>query len=512
MNFIAVVVVLLASVTQAVFLPREESPPYSSIDSPIPGEFIVVLTSPSERALYESSVSLLYSSIFTIGKTFQAYLYKNVNESTLIALRKNPSVAYVESNGRLYAMDIQKSPPSWGLKRVSKRFLPFEDQYEYPSSSGKDSRVYIVDTGIYLEHQDFGGRAKFGVTINTDGGDADCNGHGTHVSGTVGGTSYGLAKLATLVHVKVLGCGGSGAFSEVIGGIDWAVKDNAAQGGGKTGVINLSLGGSASQSVNDAVDAAFAGGILSCIAAGNDNFADACTKSPASASRAFTVAAADINDKPASFTNLGKCVNLWAPGVNINSAWIGSPDATRSLSGTSMAAPHVAGVAALILAESEPLTPGEVAELITKITTPDQIDYDVSVVTGSFANGSVIRSKNHNSFRACQSDADCARSTPQCCLSSGECIRRSNTCCGTVSGGCSLTSTCCSDAKVPYCARLLETCCGEGPACKSGTSCCEKYEGTCCPAGFICNPDNTCYNPFFDVTPNLNLFNRVDTL
>eukprot|EP00463_Aulacantha_scolymantha_P002745 TRINITY_DN3481_c0_g1_i1.p1 TRINITY_DN3481_c0_g1~~TRINITY_DN3481_c0_g1_i1.p1 ORF type:complete len:358 (+),score=77.68 TRINITY_DN3481_c0_g1_i1:348-1421(+) len=342
----------------------------------------------------------------------------------------------------VYATDVQKSPPSWGLKRVSKRTLPLNDEYIYPSSAGKGARVYIVDTGIYREHEDFGGRAELGVTINTDGGDADCNGHGTHVAGTVGGTQYGLAKLATLIHVKVLGCGGSGTLADVVGGIDWVVKDNAGRSGTiKTGVINLSLGGGLNQAVNDAINAAFSEGILSVCAGGNDNGGDACTKSPAGAANAFTVAAADINDKPASFSNLGRCINLWAPGVSIVSAYIGSPTATRTLSGTSMAAPHVAGVAALLLAKTNSgFSPSELVSSITELTTPDQIDYGKNFWEQQFVNKSQIFSPSF--LKACQSDDDC-RLTEKCCRDSGLCIGSTRTCCGNVVGGCFGSRECC---------------------------------------------------------------------
>jgi subtilisin family serine protease len=486
-RFIIVTLMLfMASAVQAVF-----SSSQININAPIPGEFIVVLTSPKARNLYEDSASFPYSSSFTIGETFQAYLYKNVNASMLAILRKNPSVKYVEANGMLHAMDVQRSPPSWGLKRASQRTLPMDDEYVYPSSAGEGARVYIVDTGIYLDHQDFGGRAELGVTTNPDGGDEDCNGHGTHVAGTVGGTQYGIAKKATLIHVKVLGCGASGSYAQVIEGIDWAVRDNAARGTRiTTGVINLSLGGGAAQTVNDAVDAAFAGGIFSAVSAGNDNMQDACTTSPAGANRAYTVAAADVNDNPASFTNIGSCVQIWAPGVSITSAYIGSPTASRTLSGTSMAAPHVAGVAALLLAKSsETLSPTDVAEQLTDLATPDQILYPLT----SYANTSNIPVATDDNLE-CTTDRDCPTSR-WCCpgqFGPGHCRRRTETCCG--DEACFITSTCCAYSEGSYC-------------CDFGTVCCDNVRNLCCPSGWTCNLDGTCSNPFFVVTPNVNLFN-----
>lgn len=346
----------------------------SPVPEAIPGEYIAVLKSASKRASFEKEITLKASKSFNIGD-FQAYLYTNVSDSLLSDLRGHPSVKYVEGNGILHAIqgqDTQPNPPSWGLPRVSQRNLPTQNVYTYPSSAGEGVRVYVVDTGIYLEHNDLP-NSVFGVTTNNNGGDEDCNGHGTHVAGTVGGTSYGVAKKATLVHVKVLGCSGSGSFAQVIAGIDWSVTDLASGGGLSTGVINLSLGGGSSQSVNDAVDAATAGGIISSVAAGNDYGRDACLVSPAGAPTAYTVAAGDSSDRPASFTNLGPCVNIWAPGVSITSAYIGSPTASRSLSGTSMSAPHVAGVAALILGENNGLTPHQVMTELTNTATPNVI-------------------------------------------------------------------------------------------------------------------------------------------
>jgi len=347
----------------------------SPVPEAAPGEYIVVLKSALKRRSFEADWHKADKS-FNIGD-FQAYLYTNISDSTLVDLQNHPSVDYVEGNGQLHAIqgqDTQPNPPSWGLNRVSQRNLPLDPVYTYPSSAGEGVRIYVVDTGIYLAHNDFGGRAVFGVTTNSNGGDDDCNGHGTHCAGTAGGTSYGVAKKATLVHVKVLGCAGSGSFAQVIEGIDWSVRDNAQQGGLTTGVINLSLGGGSSAAVNAAVDAATAGGIACSVAAGNDYGRDACLVSPAGADTAYTVAAADSSDRPASFTNLGPCVNIWAPGVSITSAYIGSPTASRSLSGTSMSAPHVAGALALVLAEStEQLSPQQAMDALTGQGTPNVI-------------------------------------------------------------------------------------------------------------------------------------------
>jgi subtilisin family serine protease len=221
-----------------------------------------------------------------------------------------------------------------------------------PSPTGLRRRrqAYVVDTGILLGHQDFGGRAVSGFDAVTAGGNAnDCNGHGTHVAGTVGGTRFGVAKGATLVAVRVLDCGGSGATSGVIAGVDWVARDHAA---GAPAVANMSLGGGASTALDNAVKGAIADGVSFVAAAGNDGgfvgelsgAANACNGSPSRVPEALTVGATDAGDNKASYSNRGPCLDLFAPGSNITSAWHTGPTATNTISGTSMAAPHVAGV------------------------------------------------------------------------------------------------------------------------------------------------------------------------
>lgn len=236
-----------------------------------------------------------------------------------------------------------QSPATWGIDRVDQRDLPLSNSYSV-SGDGSGVTAYIIDTGIHHSHNEFGGRASFGINTIGDGNDEDCNGHGTHVAGTVGGSTYGVAKNVNLVSVKVLDCGGSGSWAGVIEGIEWTMNDAA----GKKATANMSLGGGQVASVNAAVAALVTSGVPTVVAAGNDN-ADACDFSPASEPSAITVGSTTNNDSRSSFSNYGSCLDIYAPGSGITSAWIGSDSSTITISGTSMASPHVCGSVALLL-------------------------------------------------------------------------------------------------------------------------------------------------------------------
>lgn len=281
------------------------------------------------------------------------------------ALRAAPGIASVERDAPVALVATQATPP-WGLDRADQRALPLSGSYTYPGT-GSGVTAYVVDTGILATHADFGGRVRSGFTAITDGnGTTDCHGHGTHVSGTVGGSTYGMAKAASLVAVRVLGCTGSGSTSGVIAGLDWVVQDHAA---GVPAVLNMSLGGGASASLDAAVQAVINDGVTVVVAAGNSN-ADACLSSPSRAPAAVTVGATSSTDARASFSNFGTCVDLFAPGVGIASSWITSTTAAASLSGTSMASPHVAGAAAVLLGQTPSLSPAEVAaRLVSSAST-----------------------------------------------------------------------------------------------------------------------------------------------
>lgn len=283
------------------------------------------------------------------------------------ALAKNPNVALVEPDQVMSASTTQAGA-TWGLDRIDQRNLPLSTTYTY-ANTGSGVTAYIIDTGILISHTQFGGRATSGYDAITAGGNAaDCNGHGTHVAGTVGGSTYGVAKSVALVAVRVLGCNGSGATSAVIAGIDWVTANHSSPA-----VANMSLGGSASSTLDAAVNNSIASGVTYAIAAGNGDFLgrqlDACTQSPARVAAAITVSATNSSDAKASWANYGNCVDFFAPGVNITSSWYTSTTATNTISGTSMATPHVTGAAALYLESNPGATPQQVRDALYNMTT-----------------------------------------------------------------------------------------------------------------------------------------------
>ena len=287
----------------------------------------------------------------TVLKGFAIYLPDTAGAAFIEAMKKNPHVLSVESDTIVNIDATTQSNPDWGLDRIDQKALPLNSTYSY-LQTGSGTTAYIVDTGILSSHQEFSGRVLSGYTAISDGnGTTDCNGHGTHVAGTVGGTTYGVAKNVNLVPIRILGCDGSGASSNVIAGLDWILKN-----GKKPAVVNISLGGATSSSLDSAVENLYNNGYVMVVAAGNSN-TDACTSSPARVSKAITVAATDNTDTRASYSNYGSCVDIFAPGSQINSSWIGSNTATKILNGTSMATPHVAGVVAEMLQSTPTASP-----------------------------------------------------------------------------------------------------------------------------------------------------------
>ncbi|ORY92299.1 serine protease [Syncephalastrum racemosum] len=276
-------------------------------------------------------------------------------------IRSSPEVAYVEKDSMMYASELQRNAP-WGLARISHREpinLKTFSKYLHDSNAGEGVKVFVIDTGINHEHVDFEGRASWGVSIPGDG-DVDGNGHGSHCAGTIAGKRFGVAKKAEPVAVKVLGSNGSGSTSWVLAGINWAIEQHQidaaeAEKKGKKykgSVANMSLGGGKSRALDNAVDEAVRRGMVFAVAAGNDN-RDACKYSPAASPLAITVGASNIADARAYFSNFGECVDVFAPGENIQSVWNTNKYSTNTISGTSMASPHVAGLAAYYLSQEE---------------------------------------------------------------------------------------------------------------------------------------------------------------
>ncbi|WP_434443704.1 S8 family peptidase [Lentzea sp. E54] len=292
-----------------------------------------------------------------------------MDEAAARRLAADPSVAYVQQDGWAHMSDTQTNP-TWGLDRIDQANLPVDSKYTYPGTASNVT-AYILDTGIHKSHTEFEGRAKDGYDfIDNDPDASDCQGHGTHVAGTVGSKTYGVAKKVTLVGVRVLGCNGSGQYSQIIKGIDWV-----AQNAKKPAVANMSLGGGADSTVDNAVKRAIAAGVTFGLAAGNNN-GDACQTSPARVPEAITVAASDSADRRSIYTggqasNWGSCVDLFGPGSNITSTRNGG--GTTSMGGTSMATPHVVGAAALYVSANPSASPAQVRDALVNNSTPNKI-------------------------------------------------------------------------------------------------------------------------------------------
>jgi len=336
---------------------------------PIAGEYIIRFkdseTDVDGRARSLSSV--IDGTIETkYEHAIKGIYVRKLSSAAVAALRANPNVVSVEQNMTVSLATTQTSA-TWGIDRIDQRNLPLSTTYTY-SGDGTGVTVYIIDTGINYTHNEYASRTSFGVDEiipSTNG--ADCNGHGSHVSGTIGGTTYGVAKGVKLVSVRVLDCSGSGSTAGVIAGIDWVTAHRVLPA-----AANMSLGGGFSSTLNASVANAVASGVVFGVAAGNST-ANACNSSPSSEPSAITVGATDILDRFASFSNFGSCVDILAPGVNITSAWMGSNTATNTISGTSMATPHVVGAAALYLQAHPTATASQVAAALTGNATPSKI-------------------------------------------------------------------------------------------------------------------------------------------
>jgi len=369
-------VLLFAVATFALINPRVH------VDETLPGQYIVVYhdkVSPSQIEDHKTAVLAFDNSNqikFTYSHAIKGFS-GNFSQETVQFLTKNSDVKMVVPDGiaRISQQCGRQVLPSglWGLGRSSTENRSPSNSYpefHFGEQGGIGVRAFIIDTGIYHEHSDFQGRAIPGYNA-VDNVITDQNGHGTHVASTVGGIQYGVAKKTTLVSVKVLGAGGSGTWAQVIAGIDYVAREGTPN----NDVANMSLGGASNAAVNEAVNGAVGKGIFMAVAAGNDYGADACRSSPAGAAGAFTVGSTMNNDQRSSFSNIGSCVNIFAPGSNVLGAWIGNPTASNTISGTSMASPHVCGAAALVNSIfGGGFTPADLAQHLETVATPNVIN------------------------------------------------------------------------------------------------------------------------------------------
>ncbi|MBB5934936.1 S8 family peptidase [Streptomyces zagrosensis] len=352
----------------AVTAPAQAAgPPQGRIlaaDSPhrVDGSYVVTLKNTPSVAATATSLADTYGGEVT--RTYSTALKGfalRADEESARRLAADPAVLQVEADQRMRALGTQPNPPSWGLDRVDQEELPLDKSYTYPDTS-QGVTTYVIDTGIRVTHEDFGGRASWG-TNTVDSENRDCNGHGTHVAGTMVGDDFGLAKKAKVVAVKVLDCEGSGTTAGVIKGIDW-VTANAA----KPAVANMSLGGGKSETLDRAVTNSINAGIPYAVAAGNEN-EDACTGSPSGAPAAITVGSTTRSDGRSSFSDYGSCLDIFAPGSDITSAWMTDDTATSTISGTSMASPHAAGAAALVHGAHPNWSPQQVRDALVQRAT-----------------------------------------------------------------------------------------------------------------------------------------------
>lgn len=382
LTFACLLAVVAAMLTTTLASPAGAAPQgeirHAGGPAAVAGSYVVVLK--DTGSLRAEGVSVLAQRLAQRNNGSVDFVYEaallgfatTMSEANARLLAADPAIDFVQQNQTFSISGTQANPPSWGLDRIDQRNLPLNNSFNFLTVAAP-VRAYIIDTGIRFSHSTFGGRATSGRdTIDNDNDASDCNGHGTHVAGTVGGQQYGVAKAVQLVGVRVLSCAGSGTTAQVVAGIDW-VTANAI----KPAVANMSLGGSPDSALDLATRNSIASGITYGIAAGNGNIfgipKDACNVSPARVAEAITVGATDIADVRASFSNFGTCLDIFAPGVGITSSWIGSDTATNTISGTSMATPHLVGAAAMYLTFRATATPLQVRNALVNRATPNVV-------------------------------------------------------------------------------------------------------------------------------------------
>lgn len=357
-------------VTTAVAIPAQAAEGtirLADSDAVVAGSYIVVLKD-ARAAVSTQADNLAAEYGAQVRRTYTAALRGfavSASEAEAKRLAADDSVAFVQQNQRFTISDTQADPPSWGLDRIDQRDRPLDSSYTY-ATKGDGVTAYVIDTGVMVDHPTFEGRATSGFdAVDNDDDAADGHGHGTHVAGTIGGAEYGVAKGVSIVGVRVLDDNGSGTTEQVTAGIDWVAQNHSGPS-----VANMSLGGPVDDVLDAATQGAIDAGVTFAIAAGN-SAADASEFSPARVESAITVAASDESDAQANFSNFGSLVDVYAPGVGITSSW--NDGGTNTISGTSMAAPHVAGAAALYLQANPTATPADVAAALTAAATPDKI-------------------------------------------------------------------------------------------------------------------------------------------
>ncbi|MFD3333768.1 S8 family serine peptidase [Streptomyces sp. NPDC058700] len=332
----------------------------------VAGSFVVILDASANKAelakKYGGTLERSY------GSEVNGFSASGLSVDEAKRLAADPSVGTVVQNKRFNINETQDKPPSWGLDRIDQADTAGDQKYAYPDNGGEGVTAYVIDTGVRISHQDFGGRASHGFdAVDNDATADDGNGHGTHVAGTIAGTSHGVAKKSRIVAVRVLDDNGSGTTEQVVAGIDWVTQNHSGPS-----VANMSLGGGADEALDAAVERAISSGVTFAVAAGNES-SDAGLGSPSRVPEALTVASSTKDDQQSSFSNFGAVVDLYAPGSEITSAWNDSDTGTKTISGTSMAAPHVAGAAVLYLAANPSATPADTAAALTGAATADAI-------------------------------------------------------------------------------------------------------------------------------------------